>query len=71
MSDHTKPRPTWVIASLELLNERLDAALSWRAFHAQAGNTVQAADSENDAADYRRQIAEWKARYGLEEDGNG
>lgn len=67
MSEQTRPRPVWAIQGLELLNERKSAAMKARAFYEQIGHMTQAAECENDAADFRRQIEAWRVRYGLEE----
>ena len=70
MTDQTKRRPTWVLASLELLNERLESALNRRASYMQTDAPVQISVDEFDIdiANYRRDIAEWKARYGIGEE---
>ena len=69
MAEHTRPRPTWALRELELLQERLNAALLRRLACEETSMAIQiqAVEIDRDIADFRRQVAGWKTRHGLEE----
>jgi len=55
-------------ALLAILKERVDAASCNEAFHRQAGNVVQEWECRTDMDYFRRQMADVRKRFGIEEE---